>query len=723
MAALKAKSERLVHAATRSVMSAYIPELQRSYGLFAYGETDPALIFSGVLERSLEYKAREDMLPLMDAKLVSSSVELSRELGNYEVFKTQINEEMKYKAPVNFAIEVVGRFKPMSQTMKEASGAVEVLEKVQKLYDKREAELDKMLELMKKAGQRTDGVVASIGTSGSGGTGDIPDSVLSGSVSTATDMAAQYHDYKVQKDRVSSETPPPEKIPVPIGLDGEMGEEDNPSFLEWLSLLLRIDQYERESGNAIARVNHAVGSAFPPHTNDLIKAREHLLKAKEYNTEMSAVIETIGTRSADEAYDTVTRSDIPGADGGPSGTTSEIREEMKKLPLKAEFFTEMEKHITDQETDFIFMKSKVELLESVLPRALSDSGMSAYNLKLNVATAGQAASQYNGRYGSGGSVIKAIEGRLAEHRTHEEQRKQFEKDAKGELEKANELIKFLSESKGHLEDFKEVEKYFQENIDLNRASVEALETMAREEDPAAAGKDSMEKMDGFFGGISGMLDATGDRLLQNEYASDHFSNFDFSKVEALMKPGASIDGAATAELLSIDQQELEYILYGFGNPAGNLAAAYGEIFAMRLAIRTMEALVDPTILAFGNPLVILAKAILEGLRAAVADMTKLITVGHIDLAKTLPIKLTYKDHLRLFLFAHPGNDNRLSRMLALIRFDTGVNPDDHYTYLSGDTAISMPIWFLPGVMKTFGVGGGTWTGKEYTVDLQADYSY
>lgn len=723
MAALKAKSERLVHAATRSVMSAYIPELQRSYGLFAYGETEPSLIFSGVLERSLEYKEREGMLPIMDAKLVSSSVELSRELGNYEVFKTQINEEMKYKAPVNFAIEVVGRFKPMSQTMKEASGAVEVLEKVQKLYDKREAELDKMLELMKKAGQRTDGVVTSIGTAGSGGTGDIPDSPLSGSVSTATDMAAQYHDYKIQKDRVSSETPPSEKINVPVGLDGETREEDNPGFLEWISLLLKIDQYERESGSATARVNHAVGSAFPPHTNDLIKAREHLLKAKDYNTEMSAVIATIGTRSADGAYDTVTRSDIPGADGGPSGNTSKIREEMKKLPLQAEFFTEMEKHITDQETDFLFMKSKVELLESVLPRAFSDSGMSAFNLKLNAAAAGQAASQYNGRYGSGGSAIKAIEGKFAEHRTHDEKRKEFEKQAKGELEKANELIKFLSESKGHLEDFKEVEKFFQENVDLNRASVEALETTNGEEDPAAAGKDSMEKMDGFFGGISGILDATGDRLLQNEYASDHFSNFDFSKIEALTKPGAPIDGAAAAELLSIDQQELEYILYGFGNPGGNLAAAYGEIFAMRLAIRTMEALVDPEILMFGNPLVILAKAILEGLIAAIADMTKLITVGHIDLAKTLPIKLTYKDHLRLFLFAHPGNDNRLSRMLALIRFDTGVNPDDHYTYLSGDTAISIPIWFLPGVMKTLGVGGGTYAGKEYAVDLQADYSY
>ena len=723
MAALKAKAERLAHAATRSVMSAYVPELQRTYGLFAYGETDPSMIFSGVLERSLEYKAREDMLPLMDAKLVSSSVELSRELGNYEVFKTQINEEMKYKAPVNFAIEVVGRFKPMSQAMKEASGAVEVLEKVQKLYDKREAELDKMLDLMKKAGQRTDGLVENIGTAGSGGTGDISDIPLSGSVSTATDMAAQYHDYKVQKERVSNETPPPEKIPVPSAIEGETTEEDNPGFLEWISLLLRIDQYEQGSANTTSRINSIVGRAFPPHSNDMVKAREHLKKAEELNAEMAAVIATIGTRSADNAYNDVTNSDIPGAENGPTGDTAKIREEMEKLPLKAEFFTEMGNHITKQEEDFVWMKSKVEALEGLLAQAFSNSGMSAYSLKLSVVIAGQASSEYSDRYGSGGSVIKQIEATFAEHRTGDEERKGFEKDAKNELEKANELIKFLSESKGHLEDFKEVEKYFQENVDMNEASVEALETTTREEDPAAAGKDSMEKMDGFFGGISELLDATGDRLLQNEYASDHFSNFDFSKVEAFMKPGATISGAAAAELLSIDQQELEYIIYGFGNPGGNLAAAYGEIFAMRLAIRTMEALIDPEILVYGNPLVILAKAILEGLIAAVGDMTKLATQGHIDLAKTLPIKLTYKDHLRLFLFAHPGNDNRLSRMLALIRFDTGVNPDDHYTYLSGDTAISMPIWFLPGVMKTFGVGGGTWTGKEYTVDLQADYSY
>ncbi|NGZ76008.1 DUF5702 domain-containing protein [Saccharibacillus alkalitolerans] len=711
MAALKAKSERLMHAAARSAMSAYVPELQRSYGLFAYGETDPSLIFSGVLERSLEYKEREGVLPITDAKLVSSSVELSRELGDYEIFKTQINEEMKYKAPVNFAIEVVGRFKPMSQAMKEASGAVEVLEKLQKLYDKREAELDSMLKLQKDAGKRTDSLVEQIGTNGSGDIGNTP---LGGGVSTAVDMAAQYNDYKAQKERVSFETPPPET-------DGEGN--PNPDFIEWLELLAKISAYESGSERITSRMQHTINVAFPPHAEDLLQARKHLLKAKEINGEMEAVIAAMGDRSADIPYDQVTRSDIPGAEGGPAGGASSIREQVKELLLKPEFFTAMEGRITGQENDFSHMQSDVNSLQQTLGRAFGDSGMNGYTLKRMVIGAGKTASEYNGRYGSGGSVIGDIEAALREHRQHDEERKKAEQEAKGKIKEVQEIIKFLSETKGHYEDFQTLEKYYRENLALNSGIAAEAEKAALEEDPEAAGKDAMENMDGFFGGIAGLLDATGDRLLQNEYASDHFSNFDYSKMRQIAKPGEPLDGSAAADQLSVEKQELEYIIYGFANPGGNIAAAYGEIFAMRLAIRTMEALTDPKILAFGNPLVILAKAILQGLVEAIADMFKLAEQGYIELSNTLKIRLTYKDHLRLFLFAHPGNDNRLSRMLAVIRFDTGVNPDDHYTYLSGDAAISMPIWFLPGVMKTMNVGEGTWSGSEYTVDLQADYSY
>ncbi len=711
MAALKAKTERLVHAASRSVMSAYLPNLQKDYGLFAYSDTDPSYIFQHVLDQSLEYKEREDVLPIMDAKLVTSSLELSRELGDYEVFKTQINEEMKYKAPVNFAIEVVGRFKPMSQTMKDASGTVEVLEKLQKLYDKREAELDKMLKLQQEAGKRTDDLAERIGTDGSGDIADIP---LNGSVSTAADMAAQYHDYKVQKERASTDSPPPET--------DEEGNE-SPGFLEWLKLLADIASYESGSSRVTAQIGAAVTRAFPPHQSEMTQAAEHLNKAKALNAEMDAVIATIGTRSEDQPYDDVSASDIPGAEGGPSGSTASVRNKMKELSLPPEFFARMEQRIAKQSEDFDWMRKDAEPLNQTLEQAFGETGMSAYTLKRMVISAGQTASAYHGRYGSGGSVIREIQAEFAEHRKHDEERKKLERQAKGELKKANEIIKFLSAAKGHQADFEEVEKYYQENLELNASASAGTGKTFAEDDPADAGKEAMQNMDGFFGGMSQFLDATGDRLLQNEYASDHFSNFDFSKVKALTAPGAELDGEAAAELLSLDQQELEYIIYGFGNPGGNIAAAYGEIFAMRLAIRTMEALIDPEILALGNPLVILAKAILQGLINAVADMVKLSETGYVELSNTLKIRLTYKDHLRLFLFAHPANDNRLSRMLALIRFDTGVNPDDHYTYLSGDAAVSMPIWFLPGVMKSLKIGEGSWSGNEYTVNVQADYSY
>ncbi|MDO3408636.1 hypothetical protein QWJ34_02540 [Saccharibacillus sp. CPCC 101409] len=712
MAALKAKTERLVHAASRSVMSAYVPEFQQDYGLFAYGETDPTLIFSGVLERSLEYKAREDVLPIMDAKLLTSSVELSRELGNYEVFKGQINEEMKYKAPVNFAIEVVGRFKPMSQAMKEASGAIEVMEKLQKLYDKREAALDKMLEYQKKAGAPAEDLPGLIGT---GGAGDIASVPLTGAVTTAAELAAQYSDYKVQKKRLEENPPPP-----PLDPDNTV----NPAFQEWMDLSARVSAYETSVPFVARKIGKAADKAFPPHPDRIADAREQLGKAKELNEQMAVVIEESKTRDADADYDLVGGSDIPGAEGGPGAGDSSARNNLDKLLLDSAFFGQMEGYIDAQGSDSAYSQREVTQMLAEISRAFGDAGTSAYNLKRMVVTAGRAAGTYTDRYGKSGSAIRAIEQKFEEHRKDDEERKKAEKEAKGKLKEVRGLIKMIEKSEQNMDDFKELDRFFNENLALNSRKNSPEKIGRTDEDPNTAGKDAMEDMDGFFGGISSLLDATGDRLLQNEYASDHFTNFDFSKVKELTGEAGGLDGEAAAELLGVDNQELEYILYGFANPGGNIAAAYGEIFGMRLAIRTMEALTDPAILAYGNPLVILAKAILQGIINSIADMAKLIADGHIELAKTLKIQLTYKDHLRLFLFAHPANENKLSRMLALIRFNTGVNPDEHYTYLSGDASMTMPVWFLPGVMETLHVGDGTWEGgSTYSVPVQADYSY
>ncbi|MBJ8192517.1 hypothetical protein JDS79_37860, partial [Bacillus cereus] len=82
----------------------------------------------------------------------SSSLQMERELGKYAIFNEQIREEMKYKAPVDFTFEVLEKLKPLSQNMKEASHTVDLLKRLQKLYDRREAKLDDMLEKQRKAG-------------------------------------------------------------------------------------------------------------------------------------------------------------------------------------------------------------------------------------------------------------------------------------------------------------------------------------------------------------------------------------------------------------------------------------------------------------------------------------------------------------------------------------------------------------------------------------------
>lgn len=70
---------------------------------------------------------------------------MERELGRYDIFNRQIQEDMKYRAPVDFTLEVINRFKPISDEMKEAAHTVDLLKKLQKLYDKREELLDEAI--------------------------------------------------------------------------------------------------------------------------------------------------------------------------------------------------------------------------------------------------------------------------------------------------------------------------------------------------------------------------------------------------------------------------------------------------------------------------------------------------------------------------------------------------------------------------------------------------
>ncbi|MNI37287.1 hypothetical protein D3C73_913730 [compost metagenome] len=178
-------------------------------------------------------------------------------------------------------------------------------------------------------------------------------------------------------------------------------------------------------------------------------------------------------------------------------------------------------------------------------------------------------------------------------------------------------------------------------------------------------------------------------------------------------------------------QEVEYLLYGFSSCKANLTSAYGEMFAFRMAIRTIEAWMDPKkgLLNVGSPLLVLLTAAAEGAAKAFLDMNQLVTGNAVELsAKLAPqtITLTYKDYLRLFLLIHSSDRKLMARMQALIELNTGKDLRQATTYLQGHSTSSVRLWFIPGMIKAMnGVGllGCKVNGNRCEISKSAVNSY
>jgi len=109
IAAVNVQEERLARAGVRSVMSSYDVELQEKYGLFAFGNSDGDMLLSQVLNDNLRKSGRGDAFNIVPYALESSSLEWSRSLGSYDIIRRQIIEDMKYKAPIDFTLELAGK--------------------------------------------------------------------------------------------------------------------------------------------------------------------------------------------------------------------------------------------------------------------------------------------------------------------------------------------------------------------------------------------------------------------------------------------------------------------------------------------------------------------------------------------------------------------------------------------------------------------------------------
>ncbi|WP_052087791.1 hypothetical protein [Paenibacillus wynnii] len=703
IAAANTQGERLARAAIRSVMSSYDIKLKEDYGLFAFGDSDGKQLLARVLSDNLRKSGRGDEFNLLSLALESSSLEWGRPLGEYAIFRRQINEEMKYKAPIDFTLELAGKFKPVSAAMGEASRSIDLFSKLQPLYDKREDELDLMLERRSQAAESVK-VMLELIISPPGST-SIPYQGVGG-VSNAADIVGQYRDfvYKAYADM-------------------DLEEDEEPRYRD------KISNYLSQSSEVTSRLQAALITLQETHSRLMEESRNALNEALRLNDSMKAVIEQSRNTNNRPGYTSAESWDIPGSLEGTSDTAvPNLREQGESLLLSASELSSLETGISAQDHAYQSILQEVSGLPSALGSA---SGLNADLswLTASVLGASKVTYSYVQEYGNEGVQISRDKAAIESHRTSDKARKETEKQSKVKLREAMDVITKIrnmgQQAGDSLKRYDTLRLYYDENISFNIGLNQSLpEEGKASSDPYSAGSAAMDDMDGIYEAMGSVLGGARDRLFQNEYSALYFPHFDVSGLTSLSGDGQGNGIQQLSDQMDPHQQELEYILYGFHNPAGNVAAAYSEIFAMRLAVRTMEGFIEKATL--GNPLAITAAALLYGLSKAIEDMVVLCNKGSIPLSKYVPAELTYRDYLRLFLLLHGGGEAQLSRMLALIRLNTGINPAKKFTYVSSEIKLGTRLWFLPGVIKaldyTAGLAGDVQKNTYYKA-IRADFSY
>ncbi|NQX49095.1 hypothetical protein HQN87_27595 [Paenibacillus tritici] len=701
IAAVNVQEERLARAAIRSVMSAYDIELREGYGLFAFGGGDGNQLMSKVLNDNLYESGRGDAFNLLPVMVDSSSLDWSRPLGSYEVFRRQIIEEMKYKAPVDFALELAGKLKPLSAAMTEASRTTNVLGDLQPLYDQREEALDLMLRKRREAADSARKLQKLLM--------DPPGNSISaltlGPLASGSDIPAMYGDYvnKYYEDYYRDSK-------------------------RWPRYTAVLSRYENQTLELAGRIPAALADFQESNNRLLEEAAAAFEQVKALNLQMKSVIEQANAEASAAGDDPARSWDIPETAGELSSEPlKKLREQVEGLILPSSEISEMENNIGVQRSAALPMEPVVSSLPAILSTA---AGLYADHslMTSGVLDASQAVNGYIGSYGQHGTVIAAEAARIESRRTSDGERKQIERQAKEKLGDAMNLldqIRALGGSAGEgMEQYRSLRRYHQENVSFNEGVEQEPAASVNTSSHYAAGQSSMKDMDGIYAAMGSVLEGARDRLYQTEYSAMYFRHFDLSALTSLASGSAEGAGEQLGEQLKPQAQELEYILYGFYNPAGNVASAYGEIFAMRLAVRTMEGMIEKS--GLGNPLVVLAAALLYGIEQAIQDMILLCTKGEIPLSKYMTAKLSYRDYLRLFLLLHGGGEEQLARMLALIRLNTGINPIEKFTYASTELTLGMPLWFLPGVVKLVDYSAGLpgdIRGKTYFRTVGADFSY
>ncbi|MFC5648322.1 hypothetical protein ACFPYJ_04150 [Paenibacillus solisilvae] len=696
VAAFQKQIELAAQSGIRSSLSAYDGALYDRYGLFGAGGSDRGELFAHAAENNWEPDGYNHFR-LLQIEMSSSHVDSYEVLGTHAVFNRQVLEEMKYKAPIDFTLEVASRFAPIASAMKEASASVVVLEQIRKLYDQREAHLHAILDNQRNAAA-AGGAIEPLITGVHAGYSLL--SIVSG-----------YSSYIGWRNH-----------------DAVLKEGEQPAYTN------EISSYVSQASSQAGELVSSAITAAKLHQELEMKSLKELQEAESCDTQMRSIIQQTKQEQMNTGYDRMNKQQLPGnpataVSEGELSQMQQTKQSLEQLLLSPEWYVNYRRDISDQVVSFSEVEVKSLGFQTSLSSGLSNA-TSAVELSESLNILQNIYRDYTQRYIRPGVALQVREQELLNRESSDSQRKRKEQAAQSKWNEAKDLLqsmKTVPQKEEHQKQFDDVKKRYEANLHFNElfedeSAAEPDSNLDRDNgDAHEAAEASMSAMGNIFAGMADMLDNIRDPLYMNEYIVHRFTAFNPLKFKAILQ---SADRSEFADALSLNNQEVEYVLYGFHQPAANVSAAYGEIFATRLAIRTMEGLIECR--SLGHPLLVLAAALLYGLEKTMEDMVSLSQKGTTPLSKYAAVDLTYLDYLRLFLLLHGSDEQRISRTIAVIEQNTGLTLTKTSTGLSGELTASVNLWFLPGLMKSFtrfNILKGKVKGNRYETTKTIGWSY
>ncbi|WP_239614772.1 hypothetical protein [Cohnella mopanensis] len=698
VAAFRKQTELAVKSGARSTMSSFDPIIYARYGLFIRGGEQANELFRETVEGNTASQG-EGAFTFLDTKWEATEVTESRPLATHEVFRRQILEEMKYKAPIDLTLEVASRFRGVSGAVKEATRTVDLLEKMRKAYDRRESAFDEALSKQREQGSTVQQLVASEVGSMSGIVGSYEDYVVKRLDDEARRKSVQSWEEEQRKREENGEEP-----------DDEANKPEGPRYEA------EVAAYEASARSLSVSLSQSAAAIRVETDRFLREANEAVTKAKTANDEMKAYIDQANSMPQ-ISNNEPSEGDGSGIDSGHIETMKELRKSAEDLVLEPAFFDHYFDEIRTQHMKALMVASEAASCSSLVASVPGSTGMGS-SLQSGYSKMQSMLNEFGAAYGSGGTILAARKATFEAHRSHDNERKQEEEKAKTAWSGASNFLGSLSGNSGSAEEkeaFERTSALYASNREWNLAEEEHA-TATRANDPSDGRDAAMSATSGLMDILEDSVLGARDQLYFSEYTMSRLSHYDPGFVKEMLGGGDTS--------LNIHLQEAEYILYGINNPAGNIAAAYGEIFALRLAVRTMEGLIECR--AMGHPLLVLAAALVYGITKALLDMNLLINTGKIQLSKYIKVDTYYTDYLRLFMLVHGGSANQTSRTIAVVEHASGLDFRKAYTYASGEGSASIRLWFFPGLLKVMGrMGnlGGTVKGNRYEATYSADSSY